>query len=89
MAPLDARQNRIGGSELTEPCQVTVDPKHTLREHSGLPTSQSFGSPAILGSFRFSHPPPLEGSEDPWLCGTGFPRLCRFSDYNGSYDRLI
>ena len=26
-----------------------------------------FDSPAILGSFQFSHSPLEEGSEDPWL----------------------
>ena len=39
-----------------------------------------FGSSAVVGSFVASGGIPCgvaEGSEDPWLCGPGFHRVCR------------
>jgi hypothetical protein len=41
------------------------------------PADQPFGSSAVLGSC-VAGGPRRGGSEDPWLCGTGFRRLCPF-----------
>ena len=35
-----------------------------------------FGSSAVLGSFVASQVRRRGGGEDPWLCGSGFRRVC-------------
>jgi hypothetical protein len=45
------------------------------------PPSHPFGSSAVLGSFVASQVRRRGGGEDPWLCGPGFHRVCRYRWY--------